>query len=198
MEKQIQQIPKDIMNMILVKKEGTGNSQNRCVSRDKRHKSLVLMPPPKVGSVQKYYEQLSKEWYNQDNVKLWNWTVNPDPKKLDKKWSNKQIENFLTEEIATTFCSNKFIREHLLEYVLYFEIGEKNGKFHVNVCTKFRGNTEDRLTHIIKDKMQRKFGNKALNLKDQKKMPEYDHYNNKDAAWMSHVGHKPKWFKVEQ
>ena len=46
--------------------------------------------------------------------------------------------------------------------------------------------------------MQRKFGNKALNLKNQKQMPEYDHYNNKDAAYMSAVGHKPRWYKVEQ
>ena len=198
MEKQIQKIPTDIMNMIIIKKEGTRNSQNKCVSRDKRHKSLVLMPPPKVGTVQRYYETISKEWYKLPDVKLWNWTINPDPKKLDKKWSNKQIENFLTEEIAHTFCSNKFIRSHLLEYILFYEIGEKNGKFHVNVCTKFKGSTEDKLTHIIKDKMQRKFGNKALNLKNQKKMPEYDHYNNKDAAYMSAVGHKPRWYKVEQ
>lgn len=202
MEKQIQQqqkkIPKDIMNMIIIKNQGTGDSQNKCVSRDRRYKSLILMPPPKAGTVQKYYESLSEEWYKLPDVKLWNWTINPDPKKIDKKWSNKQIENFLVEEVANTFCSNKLIRSCLLEYVMYFEIGEKNGKFHVNVCTKWKADTEDRITHIIKDKMTTKFGGKGLNLKNQKRMPEYDHYNCKDAGYMSAVGHKPRWYKIEQ
>ena len=194
------EIPLEIKNYIEMKKkplEMTKIVQPLNPMLDRRQKSLVLMPPPKVDNVQKFYETMSEEWYLDKTVKLWNFTINPDPKKYEKKWSNKSIENWMTKEINSVFCRNKYIRGMILEYVIFYELGEKNGKFHCNVTTKFRGDTEDRIQHILKDKIHTKFGIKSLNIKEQHKMPRCDSYNNKDASFMTKMGHRPKYYTIE-
>ena len=195
-------IPEEIKKYIEMKKkplEIQQMIQPLCESIDKRHKSLVLMPPPKVENVQRFYETLADEWYQNKNVKLWNFTINPDPKKMDPKWSNKSIENWMTKEINSVFCRNKYIRELILEYVIFYEIGEKNGKFHCNVTSKFSNKTEDRVQHILKDKITSKFGKRgfSLNIKNQHIMQRPDVYNNKDASYMTKMGHRPKYYRLE-
>lgn len=193
-------IPEEIQKYIEMKKkplEMTKIVQPMNPIVDRRQKALVLMPPPKVANVQKFYESLAEEWYNDKSCRLWNFTINPDPRKMEKKWSNKSIENWLTKEVNSTFCRNKYIRSHILEYVIFYEIGEKNGKFHCNICTKFKKETEERLLHVIKDKIYTKFGKQSLNIKDQHIFDKPDVYNNKDAAYMTHIGHRPKYYKIE-
>lgn len=192
-------IPEEIKKYIEIKKkplEMSKTVQPLNPMRDRRQKALVLMPPPKVGNVQKFYESLADQWYQDTDCKLWNFTINPDPRKMERKWSNKTIENWLTKEINSVFCRNKYIRGFIHEYVIFWEIGEK-GKFHCNVTTKFSSDTEDRLQHVIKDKIYTKFGKNSLNIKDQKIFKSADRYNNKDAAYMTNVGHKPKYYKIE-
>lgn len=194
-------IPEEIKKYIEIKKKPLVIQQmiqplNQIV--DRRHSALVLMPPPKVDNVQKFYETLADEWYQNKNVKLWNFTINPDPRKMDPKWSNKSIENWMTKEINGVFCRNKYIRELILEYVIFYEIGDKNGKFHCNVTTKFSGEAEDRMQHIIKDKINTKFGSRSLNIKDQHTFKSPDVYNNKDASFMTKMGHRPKYYKLEK
>jgi len=193
-------IPEEIKKYIEMKKKPLVIQQmiqplNQIV--DRLHSALVLMPPPKVDNVQKFYETLADEWYQNKNVKLWNFTINPDPKKMDPKWSNKSIENWMTKEINSVFCRNKYIRELILEYVIFYEIGDQKGKFHCNVTTKFRGESEDRMQHILKDKINTKFGKRSLNIKEQHKMERPDVYNNKDASYMTKMGHRPKYYRLE-
>jgi hypothetical protein len=193
-------IPEEIQKYIEMKKKPLEINKivqpmNQIV--DRRYKPLVLMPPPKVDKVQLFYETMAEQWYQNKSVKLWNFTINPDPRKMDKKWSNKQIENWLTKEINNVFCRNKYIRELILEYVIFFEIGDQKGKFHCNVTTKFRGESEDRMLHIIKDKINTKFGSRSLNIKDQHTFKSPDVYNNKDASFMTKMGHRPKYYKLE-
>ena len=194
------EIPVEIQKYIEMKKKPldfTKTIQPMNPIVDRRQKSLVLMPPPKVANVQKFYESLAETWFEDKSVRLWNFTINPDPRKMDKKWSNKKTENWITKEVNSTLCRNKYIRSHILEYVIFYEIGEKNGKFHCNVCTKFRGDTEERLLHVLKDKIYTKFGKLSLNIKDQHTFNGADVYNNKDAAYMTHIGHRPKYYKIE-
>ncbi len=196
-------IPEEIQKYIEMKKkpldfQKTIQPLNQIV--DRRYKSLVLMPPPKVDKVQEFYESLADKWYQNKQVKLWNFTINPDPRKIpDKKWSNKRIENWMTKEINSVFCRNKYIRELILEYVIFYELGEKNGKFHCNVTTKFCIETEDRMQHILKDKITTKFGKGgySLNIKNQHNMERPDTYNNKDASYMTKMGHRPKYYVIE-
>ncbi len=193
-------IPEEIQKYIEIKKKPLVIQQmiqEKNPYVDRRYSPLVLMPPPKVEQVQKFYETLADEWYQNKNVKLWNFTINPDPRKMDKKWSNKSIENWMTKEINSIFCRNKYIRELILEYVIFYEIGDQKGKFHCNVTTKFRGESEDRMQHILKDKINSKFGHRSLNIKEQHKFERPDVYNNKDASFMTKMGHRPKYYKLE-
>lgn len=181
---------------------------NKQITRSKRppsRQALVLTTHPPADTVQKHYEQIASSWFNSTNH-IWNWTINPNPRqtvntsgypKTISKLTNKQLYRYITREVKSLFSSKITFMTNVIEIILFFEYGDKNGKFHCNLCTLWNKDTDYKIQHYITDQLKNIFGNSnyAIKYTDHKKhFKKEDSYNNKDASFMSTCGYKPKHY----
>lgn len=146
---------------------------------------------PKKRDIQNFYDSLSKEWFD-GNDHLWNFTLNPDLRKVTvgqkKNPSDATVKQFLKKYIIKVL-NNKNIRFAIKETVVYWEWGEKNNKFHCNVCIRADSKEDSRCYKYVLDKF--KTIDFTCKFKDQRTFKLPDSYNCKDAAFMSKMGHAP-------
>ncbi len=178
----------------------------------KPKRRLVTLVPtsPKAADdpriVQEYYDNLSTVWFNTDSL-LWNFTINPDPKitcnskgTAYKKATPVQARTFLHAQIVqilSRFRCKQLI--HLEGFVIYYEFGEKNGRFHANLTTKWSPRVDSSMKWYVRTELQKKFGTShfAVDLKDHSgTMKRPDSYNPKDARVMASYGYKPHGYTV--
>lgn len=152
-------------------------------------------------SIQKFYEELCQRWFDSSNNKLWNFTINPDPKMPsspnDKKTWGKIKDSLIKKRISdllTKVFNRKCIRDYIKEVVLYWEYGDKSGKFHCNCTLLIEPNVDDKIHFYIKHTLEEHFGShKAVFFKDGRKFKSADFYNCKDAGFMHSLNFKPLW-----
>lgn len=151
--------------------------------------SLIQLSPQK-RDINKFYDDLSASWY-ESNSHLWNYTFNPDLGKVTTKkrgyYPDLLVKRYC-RKLILSIVNSKNISFAIEEVVIYWEWGDKNKKFHCNICIRADIGEDARYQHFITDKLRSKG---QCVLKDQKKMPKYDYYNIKDAAFMSKCGHPP-------
>ena len=165
-------------------------------------KMVDILGPTIVTKVatQAFYETLCTSWY-ESGSKLWNFTINPDPKKCSciqskgceyfGKLKDSLIKKRISEYI-TTFFNSKKMHGVVREAVLYWEYGNKSGKFHCNCTILVNSDTDDKTRFLIEHHFEDYFGNnRAVYFKDGRKFKSEDIYNCKDAGFMAKCGHKP-------
>lgn len=161
--------------------------------RDSKH-YFSLTIEKKVESLTKHYENLLELWWDSP-YKLWNITINPDYKALSGRSDNKTYGELNIKQTfkTLTVVINKILNtdimsQYLQSYIIFFELGDKNGKPHANLCIKAFKNTPDKVAYIILDALKNRVGRTkySTNLKDQRKLfSKPDIYNAKDATFMS-------------
>jgi len=146
---------------------------------------------------QRYYETLCQTWF-ESKSKLWNFTINPDPKKTSGpqcetfgKLKDSLIRKRISDHVKL-FFNRKKLHDVVEEAVLYWEYGDKTGKFHCNCTIKVNPKTDDKVRFVIEHEFQDTYGsNRAIYFKDGRKFNSADIYNCKDAGFMAKMGSKP-------
>lgn len=110
-------------------------------------------------ATQGFYETLCQAWF-ESSSKLWNFTINPDPKKPSRMLNSKfdkqeyfgKIKDSLLKkrigDFVTSLINSKKLHGVVEEAVLYWEYGEKSGKFHCNCTLKINPVVDDK-THFF-------------------------------------------------
>jgi hypothetical protein len=193
----------DHPNTLLVgKTRVNGRPHGRKQIRKVGNEFFSLIPPPPTAQ-QQFYEALSNSWWNSKS-KLWNYTINVDPsaRRRNGVWRSftwKQMRtDFINTIKDTLFCS--YIILDLEEFAIFFEIGEKNHKFHCNLCIKIDDRADDRTAYLIREKLMNEYGQNgySVNFKNHKEVfKQPDIYNMKDASYMTHIGYPPAHFALQ-
>jgi len=158
----------------------------------KRFFSLTI--EKKVKSVTRHYETMLEQWWNGPNH-LWNITINPDYKTHsqrsdNKTWGELDIKQTFKklDQVVFRILNNDIFAQYIKKFIIFFELGDKNGKPHCNLCINAFKDTPIKVVHIIIDKLKSYVGRNSYstNLKDQRKLfSKPDIYNAKDATFMS-------------
>lgn len=171
------------------------NISHRNHSRQKRDSKyfLGLTIEKKVESLTQHYETLLETWWDGSH-KLWNITINPDYKAASgrsdqKRWGELNIKQTFKRltAVINLILNNHVMVNYLASYIIFFELGDKNGKPHANLCIKAFKDTPDKVAYIILDGLKSYVGRnqRSTNLKDQRKLfSKPDIYNAKDATFM--------------
>lgn len=187
--KQIQKVPKKKSQPFLSNNDG-----------------IVVSLGPTIltkEATQGFYETLCQAWF-ESSSKLWNFTINPDPKKPSRSLNSKfdkqeyfgKIKDSLLKKRIGDFVSqlinSKKLHGVVEEAVLYWEYGDKSGKFHCNCTMKINPVVDDKTHYFIRNTMGDYFGGeRSVYFKDGRKFKSQDIYNCKDAGFMAKLGHKP-------
>lgn len=158
----------------------------------KRYFSLTI--EKKVKSPTKHYEARLEQWWNSP-CHLWNITINPDSKvhsqrSDNKTWGELDIKQTFNklDQVIHRILNNDIFAQYIKSFIIFFEIGDKNGKPHCNLCINAYTDTPVKVVHIIIDKLKSYVGRNSYstNFKDQRKLfSRPDIYNAKDATFMS-------------
>jgi len=175
----------------------------------KKRKLVALVPTSPFSDpkrIQSFFDEQSIEWFESDSL-LWNYTINPDGKIICcsqgipyKRASPGQCRTFIHAQIVhilTRFKCKELL--HLRGFVIYYEFGDRNGRFHANLTTCWDPLVSTSMKWYIKTELQKKFGKSSfsIDLKDHReKMERPDSYNPKDCGVMSSYGYKPHAYTV--
>lgn len=172
----------------------------------KRIVSLVQSSQKPGKSIQEYHDNLSTIWFDGQSA-LWNYTINPAPSMTcgtNMSWGKIKplsARNKIVKVIKNIFTRYKNKQLLMLEEIaLYFEFGDKKGKFHCNLCTKWHPTVSTATRWGILNHLREEFGNNQYSVivKDHREcMKRPDSYNMKDAAVMDGLGFGPKHYVAE-
>jgi len=156
--------------------------------------------PNKKINIQNFYEDLCKRWFEKSSFALWNFTINPDPRLVsgsdNKSWGkikDSVIQRRISDQLIR-FFNKKSIRDFIEEVVVYWEYGDKSGKFHCNCTMLMRPTCDAKHRWFIQHFLESTFGSqRAVFFKDGRKFKSPDVYNCKDASFMHNLNFKPLW-----
>jgi len=165
---------------------------NRREKRDsKAFFSLTI--EKKVESLTRHYETVLEQWWDSP-AQLWNITINPDYKSHssrsdNKTWGQLDIQQTFKklDRIVYKMLNTGIFAQYVKSFIIFFELGDKNGKPHCNLCISAFKETPLKVVHIIIDKLKSYVGRNSYstNFKDQRKLfSRPDIYNAKDATFM--------------
>jgi len=188
-------IPKIIqqLNQISEKSIICKNKTLRLINPGKGDSRLFFSPTidKKVESYTQEYQAILNKWWD-SNSKLWNITINPDYKAKTHvcaaRWGDLNIKQTFSKlrKVILKTLNTAIYASYIKSFIIFYELGDKNGKPHCNLCINSFPDTPDKVQHIILDTLKKHVGRTkfSTNLKDQRKLSEPDYYNSKDASFM--------------